>query len=497
MTEKITEAFVMSIKSTVLKWKNILSKIKNKLRWLENTFYAFLKQISHITMGRPDCLEDYIKKGDIYIAKQFLFKMVLCFCVVLFCITQYVYPFLRGKIVTAEIAVNTNDFFEFTGKAKVYQKDGSLLYKGILQQGNAEGQGEVYQHGKMVYKGELSENQYHGTGKLYQNDKKIYEGEFLNNQYHGTGVLYDKNGIMRYSGTFEHGNKKQGVSYFENGTMQYKGSYENGLYQGEGILYASGSENVIRYQGTFFQNQYEGKGILYQKGKMLYEGNFSKGLYQGEGILYDIQTGKILYQGTFLNGAYSGNGSLYQSNTGRLLYEGDFLEGKKNGFGTLYSENGTKIYTGAFYHDDIDYKQYIKSNLDEIREDFGRETELIMLDDAIVTVYEHLKVVFIFQFSENGESPNLKSIQFLGVQNIDNIKNGMTFYDVKQQYKQYEFVESNIQVTEQQKMIFSICDKQISTVYALTYTLNDVILTLYGEKENGVICYFEIGGIAL
>lgn len=485
------------IKNTILKYKNIVSKIKNKLRWLENKFYAFFKQISHITIGRPDCLEDYIQKGDIYIAKQFLFKMILFLCIMLFCITQYLYPFLRGKIVIAEIVVNTNDFFEFTGKAKVFREDGSLLYKGMLKEGSAEGQGEVYQYGKMVYKGEFSENKYHGVGKLYQNDKKIYEGEFLNNQYHGTGVLYDKNGKMRYSGTFEQGNKKQGVSYFENGTMQYKGSYENGLYQGEGTLYTSGSENVIQYQGTFLQNKYEGKGTLYQKGKMLYDGNFSKGLYQGEGILYDIQTGKILYQGTFLNGAYNGNGSLYQSDTGRLLYEGDFLEGKKNGFGTLYSENGTKIYTGAFYHDDIDYKQYIKSNLDDIRENFGRETELIMLDDAIVTIYEHLKVAFTFQFSENGESPNLRSIQFFGTQNIDNIKNGMTFDDVKQQYKQYESVESTVQTTEQQKMIFSLCDKEINTVYALTYVINDMIITLYGEKENGVIYYFEIGGIAL
>ena len=46
-------------------------------------------------------------------------------------------------------------------------------------------------------------------------------------------------------------------------------------------------------------------------------------------------------------------------------------------------------------------------------------------------------------------------------------------------------------------MIFSLCDKEINTVYALTYVINDMMITLYGEKENGVIYYFEIGGIAL
>lgn len=499
MAEKILLFFANTsinfFKAYILKLKNNFLKLKNVVRMIQQAFYGFLQKALHYTLRKPVSLNDYIKRGSVYISKQFLLKFVLFFCVIVFVVIHYVSPFLRGRIWSAELIVNTNDFYEFVGKAKVYQKDGSLLYLGMLDKGKAEGQGELYEYDTMVYKGEFSENKYHGTGVLYENNKKIYQGEFLENKYHGTGVLYDKNENIKFSGTFENGNKKEGISYFENGKIQYKGNYENNLYGGEGTLYVSGADNIVLYQGTFSQNKYEGKGRLYQEGVLLYDGNFSKGLYQGDGILYDSKKGKILYQGSFLNGAYNGIGKLYQSSTSRLLYEGEFLEGKKNGFGTLYSESGTKVYTGNFYNDDIDYKQFINSNLDGIREAFGKETELIMLENYILTVYENLKVAFVFEFSQDGASPAVKSIKFFGTQNIDGIKNGMTFYDAsKKMSKQYS-IETTFDVVGEEAVYFKYCNKQNTTGYVIEYSMNDSILKLYGENKQGTIYYFEIGGM--
>lgn len=497
MLEKILLFFgnttINFLKSDIVKLKSKLSKLKNIVRKWQQHYYSFLQKLYHYIFAKPNTLQDYVKRGSVYISKQFLLKLFLSFCVVLFLMTQYVYPFLRGKLWPAEIIVNTNDFYEFTGKAKVFQKDGNLLYLGKLEKGKAQGQGEVYQNNNMVYKGELSDNQYCGTGTLYQQGRKVYEGEFLNNQYHGTGVLYHKNENIKFSGTFENGYQKEGVSYFENGKVQYKGSYENGRYTGEGTLYASGSDNVVLYQGTFSQNTYEGKGRLYQKGQLLYDGNFSKGLYYGEGVLYDSKKGKILYQGSFLNGAYHGTGKLYNSNTDRLIYEGNFEGGKKSGLGTLYHENGSKLYTGSFYNDDIDYKQFLKSNLDEIRQAFGRETELIMLENSIVTIYNSLNVCFIFDFSQYNESPALRSIQFFGTQNIDGIQNGMTFYDAKQKIKQYEQKENNFEMVEQQQIYAAVCNKQINIDYVIECSAEESMIKLYGQKQSGIVCCYEIG----
>lgn len=497
MIEKILLFFgnttINFLKNDVVKLKSKLSKLKNRIRKLQQYYYNFLQKTFHYAFEKPNALQDYIKKGSIYVSKQFLLKFFLSFCILLFFMTQYVYPFLRGKLWSAEIVVNTNDFYEFTGKAKVFQKDGNLLYLGKLEKGKAKGQGEVYQEGSMVYKGEFSDNQYCGMGTLYQQGKKVYEGEFLNNQYHGTGVLYDKNENIRFSGTFENGYQKEGVSYFENGKIQYKGSYENGYYTGEGTLYASGSDNVILYQGTFAQNAYEGKGRLYQKGQLLYDGNFSRGLYYGEGVLYDSEKGKILYQGSFLNGAYHGIGKIYDSSTGRLLYDGNFAEGKKSGLGTLYHQNGSKIYTGNFYNDTIDYKQFMKSNLEEIRQAFGRETQLIMLENSIITIYDDLDVSFTFDFSQYNEPPILKSIQFFGKQNIEGIQNGMTFYDAKQKLEQYEQKEINFEMTEQQQIYTAVCDEKINIDYALECNVKNSVMKLYGQKQNSIVYYYEIG----
>lgn len=499
MAEKILLFFANSsirfFKAYILKLKSHFLKLKNVLKIIQQAFYGFLQKSLHYTLGKPNSLNDYIKSGSMYLSKQFLLKFVLFFCIIMFTVIHYVYPFLRGRIWPAEIVVNTNDFYEFVGKAKVYQKDGNLIYLGMLNKGKAEGQGELYEYDDMVYKGEFSENKYNGVGTLYQNNKKVYQGEFLENQYHGTGVLYDKNENIKFSGIFENGSKKEGVSYFENGKIQYKGNYENDFYGGEGILYVSGSDNMVLYQGMFSQNKYEGKGRLYQEGALLYDGNFSKGLYQGDGILYDSKRGKILYQGSFLNGAYNGVGKLYQSSTSRLLYEGDFLEGKKSGFGTLYSESGAKVYTGNFYNDDIDYKQFINSDLDNIREAFGKETELIMLENHILTVYENLKVAFVFEFSQDGESPTVESIKFFGTQNIDSIKNGMTFYDATEKLSKYDGVEITFDVTGEEAVYFQYCDKQNTTAYAIEYTMNDIVLKLYGGNKQGTVYYFEIGGV--
>lgn len=503
MVEKILLFFTGSLQGVLKQYtdktKGIWTKLKNASRWMKQIFMTFLHNFMHYTLGKPASLQDYAKMGSMYVSKQFLLKLVLAVCIFIFFITHYAYPFLRGRLWTAEMVVNTNAFYEFSGKARVLQKDGSLLYLGRLEQGSAEGMGEVYQEGKLVYKGLLSQNKYNGTGIFYENEKKIYEGSFLNNAYHGEGTLYDKKGNKKFSGIFEEGKPKEGTAYFENGTMQYQGTYENGLYSGTGTLYASGSDNVVQYQGGFVQNVFEGAGRLYQKGKLVYDGMFRNGLYDGAGTLYDSKTGNMVYTGNFSNGAYFGEGKLYDKETERLLYTGTFLEGKKNGTGTLYHKSGAKIYTGPFFEDEIDYKQFLDSDLDGIREAFGRETELVMLENRIFTVYADLDVGFVFQFSEDGASPLLEKIQFFGTQKIDGIQNGMTFYLAKTNMEKDAFTEYTFEVLEEEALSFGYTDKKLqqgNLGYTIKYIQEGYYIRLYGEEENGLVYYMEIGGIA-
>jgi hypothetical protein len=138
------------------------------------------------------------------------------------------------------------------------------------------------------YYGDMQNGQANGKGEIYVpqddgTDKLVYEGEFKDNLKHGRGRETDR---YEFVGDFEEGRKKQGKIIFNNGLDKFEGTwygfegrcagtiiYNNaGLYRGqcrdtgsaiipdgEGSLV---TENVTTYKGTWVYGEKQGKFLV-------------------------------------------------------------------------------------------------------------------------------------------------------------------------------------------------------------------------------------------
>lgn len=528
------------------KLKSKLSYIKNFSKKITTAVKKTLQKIIAFVFGKPNSVKDYFHLTQWYVSKRFLLKSMIFLVVGALIAVKVVIPYLSGRLWPASLVVNSNQYHEFTGKAKVFTKDGYLLYKGTLQKGAVDGSGEVYDENQLIYKGELKNSRYEGEGVLYnKKNQLIYQGNFLDNLYDGNGTLYFENGKKRFVGTFEKGQMKDGTEYYSSGNKKYIGLYENGLftgnakiyedneketlrysgnlesgrYNGKGRLYKYGSllydgdflNNVYHgqgklyadgqtiYEGTFSNGSYDGQGKLYQNGKLIYKGNFLEGNKNGEGNLFSAENGKLLYEGNFKDDFYDQQGKLYDEKTGRLLYEGTFAQGVYNGEGTLYSASGQKLFTGNFYNGDIDYMAYCKSDIDEIRTAFGKESSLEMLDGSFLLVYKEMKIIFEFPFAENETKPVVNKMRLFGSQKVQGASTTITLGEFtkslgeKTSYTSYSFAATLGEAL--MSLYTDSAIKEGDILYCVKYLFDDYYIRVYAVSSKDKIYYYEIGGI--
>lgn len=517
--------FKQSVESSITLYENMLrgklNKFKNYTRKVNAKIRkSFQKTISFI-FGKPSSLKDYFKMNEWYVSKRFLAKSLFLAVLVGFIFAKVVFPFLEGRVWPASVVVNTSKFHEITGKAKVYTKDGELLYKGKLNEGLAEGTGEVYDQNSLIYKGELSNNLYNGTGTLYKNGIVKYKGEFKDNLYNGEGVLYYNNSNIQFSGAFEQGNYKKGTEYYANGMRKYNGEYIDGRYNGIASLYDSSKENKLLYSGefksgtkngngklyqrgqmvydgTFANNVYEGQGKLYRNGKIRYNGNFAFGDMNGFGMLYSLTTGRVIYEGNFQNGVFQQAGKRYDENTGRIIYEGNFSKGVYDGSGVLYSNSGRQLYTGKFFDGQIDYMQLCNSDLDMIHAAFGTEDETQLFENSFFLVYKQLSVVFEFDFADGDNVPKLSNMKFFGEQSINGIAKGKNLQELTDGFEKDSFTSYEFVVMEEEGYLAQFTGKNFNlgdVIYCTKYNFDDYYIRMYSDSPGGEIWYFEVGVI--
>lgn len=508
--------YITKFKAKFLQTQKLTKKISAEIK-------KFIHNSMEFILCKPSSIKDYFHIKDIYISKRFVLKIVICIIVVFMFVIKIAYPYLNGRLWSANLVVNTNEYHEFTGNCKVYTKDNKLLYKGDMENGKASGSGKLYdENGSLVYEGEFSDNKYNGSGELYENGKLLYKGEFTDNKYNGKGQLFFYNGNIKFSGTFLEGFYLDGIEYYESGRKKYSGAYENGQYTGEAVLYANNIDNNIKYSGEFLNGEYNGEGYLYRLGDLLYNGSFVDGKYDGNGKLYNglsivyegnfrdnkkngegrlyTDNGKyLLYNGEFKDDLYDGTGTVYDENTGRVLYSGTFLQGVYQGEGTLYGENGQKLYVGNFYQGNIDYMNYSNADEEQIKEAFGNYDNLVYLDSTYLLVYSKLKVAFEFGYVEMEETPIVERIRFWGKGSINSVTMDMTLSDFREMFKdneiytEYEFIasEAEVAVTEYMESDIQLGE----TLYCIKYNFDNYYIRVYSKDKNGTICYIETGGI--
>lgn len=299
-------------------------------------------------MTRPPASKaDYVRFGSIYLSKRFLGLSVTGIVAVCTVFSAFVYPWMEGRLWTPTMTLNSGKMAGYTGKAKIENQVGQLIYLGDVEQGQLTGYALQYDNqGQLVYEGDFQSGAYEGSGKLYVDGVLRYEGGFAQNLYEGEGRLYDEAGNLIYQGDFLQGLfEGTGMEYSpETHKMVYQGDFAGGVREGNGVLYEEDGETVA-YRGQFAAGVFEGQGSAYVGGVLVYQGNFSQGLYEGEGTLYDEK--------------------------GSILYQGQFVQGSRQGAGTVYDQVGSAVYSGEFVDDGVNYMSYLGKGTEEITAAFG------------------------------------------------------------------------------------------------------------------------------
>ena len=108
-------------------------------------------------MTRPPASKaDYVRFGSIYLSKRFLGLSVMGIVAICTVFTAFVYPWMEGRLWTPTMTLNSNKMAGYTGKAKIENQVGQLIYQGDVEQGQLTGYALQYDNqGQLVYEGDF------------------------------------------------------------------------------------------------------------------------------------------------------------------------------------------------------------------------------------------------------------------------------------------------------------------------------------------------------
>lgn len=373
--------FLRIIKAFVLRqFRGIATRIRqlrNLPRHAARAAMTTVQTAANVTQ-KPTKREDYIEIGKLLISKAFLVRLLLGIIIVGVLIWFVIWPFVLSHFLTARFYVEDNRVRNWSGKVIVYsdKKKTLPLYKGKLEQGVLQGQGERYdENGILIYEGAFVDGVYSGTGKEYEDSSLIYAGQFSAGVYEGTGISYADDLIL-YNGQFSGGVYEGRGTLYENGMKSYEGDFRAGVPSGDGTSYING---MLRYQGQFADGVPSGNGKEYgRNGALTYEGEFSSGVYNGHGIAYPSQGNQI--EATFVAG--EPDGVVLWSKNGALYYEGEWKDGSPTGFGKLYNRAGETLYQGQFSNGTLDGAWLLGLTADGLRQVLGEEHTVSYKEDS-------------------------------------------------------------------------------------------------------------------
>lgn len=217
----------------------------------------------------------------------------------------------------------------------------SGVYQGTVEDGMANGKGDLTWGSGDQYEGQFKDGLMHGHGTIVLADGSIYTGDFKEGLEHGQGHIVYSNG-GEYQGEFVKGNMEGKGTYTAGNGMVYKGDFKKSLFEGNGVLT---SADGTQYTGEFKNGDFNGKGNLIYPYGDTYFGEFKDGNFEGFGT-YKLQSGES-YIGNFVAGNFEGNGEFFGWNGEH--YKGQFEGWEYHGEGVLTKESG-EHYEGEFLY---------------------------------------------------------------------------------------------------------------------------------------------------
>ena len=134
------------------------------------------------------------------------------------------------------------------GQARLYRKDGVLIYSGNMIDAKENGLGTTFFE-SMTWIGEHKDGLPNGSGKMIHKEGKYYEGFVVDGVSNGPGKLYLPSTNETFIGNFQD-DLLQGEGEYVNGDddWRYNGPFKNGLFHGIGeITLADGESYYAEY----------------------------------------------------------------------------------------------------------------------------------------------------------------------------------------------------------------------------------------------------------
>ena len=136
------------ISSTVQTKISSISKLTNKIQNFSNNIIQKIQEKAteflNIMTAKPKSKADYWKIAGVYFAKKFVITSFLVLGALAYIYINVVIPNFEGKLWHAKLNVNSNKAQQFSGKAKVYDIDGTFIYQGEMNSGTPNGSGTQY-----------------------------------------------------------------------------------------------------------------------------------------------------------------------------------------------------------------------------------------------------------------------------------------------------------------------------------------------------------------
>lgn len=366
-----------SIKSVITRnVMKVYTKIRQKTqisREVTNGFNKAMREISRITQ-KPTEKEDFYETRNLYISKNYIFKLVMLTLLAITFAYFVLYPLAMRYLFTGKYCISDSSLEEYTGDVIVYYDDKKTVpcYEGRLEDGKLEGDGVQYDvDGVVEYKGNFSGHERSGKGEEYKKGELVYKGEFANGVYEGKGELYEK-GKLVFSGSFL-GGLKDGtdcIVYYTNGRPSYRGTFTENEQTGNGIAYYE--SGVQKYSGSFVKGNWDGTGTYYnEEGDIVYVGGFTKNAFNGSGVLY-LSNG-FRMEAEFFSGIQGGD--VVITRNGNTFYEGGAENCVLSGQGVFYNKAGKKVYEGDVRGGTVDGRFLLGKSIEDVKSCLG-EVEL-------------------------------------------------------------------------------------------------------------------------
>ena len=473
------------IKSTLSRFSTKLTKIKRLPVTIAKKSKDLLKDALNFIIKKPSQLSDYLRVGDVYVAKRAMLFGILAAAAIILLLIWIVFPFVNKHLFTQSVTVNTAAFFTAQGKASVYNTDGSVLYVGDVSDGAANGTGRLYSNNVLVYQGQFEDNEYCGEGKLFsQNSSLVYEGSFSASKYNGAGKLYSENGALLYDGKFVEGKcSGEGTLFHDNGKIAQTGTFADGLLNGEGQTYDENGEPI--YKGGFADGKFSGTGELYENGVLCYKGEFVNGLKSGSGTEF-AEDGSKIYSGGFANGEYSGEGILFFDDNG-FRVEGNFENGLPNSNCKLFDENGKELFNGILKDGEINYISYLSADKAKVEAAFVSGAAEREIGDNTLLFYDDIGCGFLFDANDKTDRIIITGSQVLFNAAVGEKLNNYLRPEGALHYDAYNSSATNAE----KKLMGYIGVEQADYIVCEKFIVGNVFIKLFSLEGN--VVFYEVG----